>query len=209
MPTVTLPIATLGATLAAGAGAALPSIGTVATVAGLAGGGISAFGAYEGGQARAASANYQAQVAANNAKIAQWNASMEAASGAAKESAQGMKTAASAGTAKAAQGASGIDVNTGSAANVRQAVAKLGALDALTIRSNTARSVYGYEVAATSDEAQSQLLSAEAKQAGEAGDISALGTFLSSASSVGSKFASMQTGATPVPTQTWSSAEGD
>jgi hypothetical protein len=113
------------------------------------------------------------------------------------------------GRAKAAQGASGIDVNTGSAANVRTAIAKLGALDALTIRSNTARAVYGYEVAATSDEAQSQLLSAEAKQAGTAGDISALGTFLSSASSVGAKYAGMQTGATPVPTQTWSSAEGD
>jgi hypothetical protein len=194
MPTVTLPALTLGATLAAGAGAALPSIGTAATVAGLAGGGISAFGAYEGGKARAASADYQAQVAKNNAMIARQNASWEAASGAAKESAQGMKTAASAGTAKAAQGASGIDVNTGSAANVRGAIAKLGALDALTIRSNTARAVYGYEVAATSDEAESKLLSAEAKQAGTAGDISALGTFLSSASSVGSKYASMQTG---------------
>lgn len=174
MPSITLP----GAMLAVGA----------------AGAGVSAFGAYEGGQATAAAANYQAQVAANNAKIAKWNASMAAASGAAKESAIGMKTAASAGTAKAAQGASGIDVNTGSAANVRQAIAKLGALDVGTQRSNTAKEVYGYEAAASGDTAQSELLEAESKQAGTAGDISALGTFLSGASSVGSKFAPMQTG---------------
>jgi membrane protein involved in colicin uptake len=168
------------------------SLPTAVAGAGLVGAGLSSYGAYEGGQATAASANYQAQVAANNAKIAQENAQMEAASGASKEAAQGMKTAATAATAKAAQGASGIDVNTGSAANVRQAIGKLGALDALTIRSNTARSVYGYEVAATSDTAQSQLLEMQASQAQSAGDISALGTFLSGASSVGAKFAPLQ-----------------
>jgi hypothetical protein len=177
----------------------MPSISmpTLVATAGIAGGGITALGAVEGGMSHAAMANYQAQVAANNAKIAQWNATTEAESGAAKESAQGMKTAAAAGAAKAAQGASGIDVNTGSAANVRQAIGKLGALDALTIRSNTARAVYGYEVQASSDTAESQLLQAEAKQAGTAGDISALGTFLTTASSVGSKWASMQN---PSPT---------
>ncbi len=167
----------------------LPTLATAAAVTGVAGAGVSAFGAYESGQAKAASANYQAQVAKNNAMIARQNAVWEAQSGVAKESAQGMKTAASAGAAKAAQGASGIDVNTGSAANVRQAIAKLGAVDIGTQRSNTAKAVYGYEVAATSDTAQSQLLEAEGKQAGIAGDISALGTFLTGASSVGSKWA--------------------
>jgi hypothetical protein len=177
----------------------MPSISlpTAVAGAGLVGAGISSYGAYEGGQATAASAMYQSQVDANNAKIAQWNAQMEAASGAVKEAAQGMKTANAAGTAKAAQGASGIDVNTGSAANVRQSIGKLGALDALTIRSNTARAVYGYEVQESNDLAQSQLLESEAKQAREAGDLSALGTFLSGASSVGAKYAPLQSGNTP------------
>lgn len=161
-------------------------------VAGGAGAGISAFGQYETGQANAAAANYQAQVAQNNARIALENAQLAAAEGAAKESAIGMKTAAGAGTAKAAQGASGIDPNTGSAAGVRQAIGKLGALDIGTQRANTATQVWGYEVAATSDTAQAGLLEQEASQAGEAGDISALGTFLSGASSVGSKYAPLQ-----------------
>lgn len=177
-------------------------------VMGVAGAGISGFGAYEKGQseqqqfdAQAANADYQSQVAANNALIANQNVAMTEQAGVAKEAAQGMKTAASVGTIKAAQGASGIDVNTGSAAQVREAAAELGAQDALTIRSNTAREAYGYEVASTSDTASSKLLTSEAGQAreagdnaAEAGDISALGTFLSGASSVGSKYSGLQLG---------------
>jgi len=49
-------------------------------------------------------------------------------------------------------------------------------------------------VAATNDVAQSQLLTSEATQAKTAGDISALGTFLSGASSVGGKYANLQLG---------------
>jgi len=161
---------------------------------GVAGAGISALGAYNQGQAQGANADYQSQVAANNAMIARQNIGITEASGAAKEAAEGMKTRASVGAIKAAQGASNIDVNTGSAAAVRQAAGKLGALDALTIRSNTAREAYGYDVAATSDTAESQLLKGEAGQARQAGDISALGTFLSGASSVGQKFANLQLG---------------
>lgn len=176
----------------------LPAVlaGTAAAT-GLAGAGISAAGAYEQGQAASAAATYQSQVAANNAQIAQQNLAMTAESGAAKEAAEGMKTAATAGTAKASQAASGIDVNTGSAANVRQAIGKLGAQDALTIRSNSAREAYGYEVTAESDTAQSQLLQSEASQAQTAGDIGALGTFLTGASSVGGNYAKLQMGNTP------------
>jgi len=169
-------------------------MGLPMAVLGIAGAGISAFGAYEQGQAQAANATYQAQVAANNAMVARENASLAAASGAAREATQGMKTAATVGAIKAGQGASGIDVNTGSAASVRQAASKLGALDLATTRSNTSREVYGYEVAATNDVAQSQLLTSEATQAKTAGDISALGTFLSGASSVGGKYANLQLG---------------
>ena len=163
-------------------------------VIGIAGAGISAAGAYGQGQATAAAANYQAQVSRNNAMIARENAALTEASGAAKEATQGMKTASTVGGIKATQGASGIDVNTGSAATVRQAAGKLGALDALTIRSNTAREAYGYEVAATSDTAQAGLLEMEASSAKTAGDISALGTFLTGASSVGGKYAALQLG---------------
>lgn len=169
-------------------------MGVPAAVLGIAGAGVSAFGTYEQGQAQGANADYQSQVAANNAAIARENANMTEASGAAKEAAQGMRTRAAGGTIKAAQGASGIDVNSGSTVDVQRAAAKLGALDSLTIRSNTARESYGYQVQATSDDAESKLLTQEAGQARQAGTIGALGTFLSGASSVGLKFAGLQLG---------------
>ncbi len=168
--------------------------GPVLAGLGIAGAGVSAFGAYETGQANAANANYQAQVARNNALIANENVALAGETGAAREAAQGMKTASSVGQMKAATAASGIDVNTGSAAAVRTAAAKLGALDALTIRSNTAREAYGYEVASVSDTAEAELLTSEASRAQTAGDIGALGTFLTGASSVGGRFANWQLG---------------
>lgn len=162
--------------------------------ASVAGAATSGAGAYEQGQARAADARYQAQVARNNRMVADENAALAAQSGEARESSQNMKTAQSVGGIRAGFGASGVDVNTGSAATVQGSAAKLGALDALTIRSNTAREAYGYEVAATNDTAQAQLLESEAKQAEAGGDIGALGTFLNGVSSVGWKYKGLQLG---------------
>jgi hypothetical protein len=171
------------------------AIGAGSSVLGLFGSGVSAYGAEQQGQAQAKNAMYQAQVARNNAVIAKQNEQWEVASGEVKAGIEGMKTRAVVGGEKAAQGASGIDVNTGSSVKVRAATAELGALDAMTIRSNSARSAYGYEVKAVSDEAEAGLLTTEAQQFKEAGDVSALGTFLSGASSVGGKFASFASGA--------------
>jgi hypothetical protein len=162
----------------------------VLAVAGIAGAGLNALGAYNSNEAASQSAAYQAQVARNNAVIAGENVGWTAASGAAKEAALGMKTAAAVGKMKATQGASGVDVNTGSSANVRASAAEFGALDQMTSRSNTAREAYGYEVQATGDVAQAQLLETESTNYANAAPISALGTFLSGASSVGGKWSS-------------------
>jgi|SRR5579862_345191 len=166
---------------------------------GLAGAGVSAFGQYESGQATSQMAAYQAQVAQNNAAIAQQNAAWEAGAGESQVAAEGMKTAAKVASTKAAQGASGVDVNTGSTAAVRTAETELGALDAMTIRSNTAKKTYGYEVASGSDIAQAGLLTQEGSQATTAGDIGAMGTLLSGASSVGSKYANWSLGSSNKP----------
>ena len=98
--------------------AALPII---AAVAGLAGAGISAFGSMEAGQAQAEAASYQAQVARNNAVIAQSNANQQIQAGEVQASNQSMATHNAVGTTKAGEAASGVDVNTGSFANVRAA----------------------------------------------------------------------------------------
>ena len=163
---------------------------------GLAGTAISAGGAYAQGEAASANAAYQAQVAANNAAIAQRNARMDIQSGEVQATNAELKTRAQVGQEKATQGAAGIDVNTGSAPNVRTATEQLGALNAMTIRSNAAKAAYGQEVSATSATAQSQLLSAESQQYAEAAPLGAAGTLLSGASTVGGRYAQLA-GATP------------
>jgi hypothetical protein len=166
-------------------GAALPVIGLVS---GIAGAGMQAIGSYNAMQAQSANAAYQAQVAANNAKIALQNQGMDIAAGEQQAGNQGLKTRAVIGTTKAAQGASGVDVNTGSALKVRQGEAEVGMLDALTIRSNAAKKGYSDLVQATGFQAESGLLSQESQQASAAAPVAALGSLLSGASSVGGSY---------------------
>jgi hypothetical protein len=158
-------------------------------VGGLAGAGLSAAGSYGSMEASSRNAAYQAQVAANNATIAMKNAAMDTQSGEIAAGNQGLKTRAAVGKTLAQQGASGIDVNTGSAPKVRAAESELGMMDALTIRSNAAKKAYADTVAATGDTAESQLLTSESQQASAAAPVSALGTFLSGASSAGGSYA--------------------
>lgn len=155
----------------------------------VAGAGITAAGKYSQGQATANNAAYQAQVAANNAKIAKQNEELEVESGEISAANSEMKTRARVGATLAGQGASGVDVNSGSFVGVRAGEAELGELDALTIRSNAARRAYGYAVQATQDTAQSGLLETESAQAKKAAPWTAAASLLSSASSIGPKYA--------------------
>jgi hypothetical protein len=166
-----------------------PMVLPLALGAGIVGAGISAYGNYESMEAQSANAAYQAQVAANNAKIATQNAEMDIQSGEIQAANQGLKTRAAVGTIKAQEGASGIDVNSGSFPQVRAAASEFGMIDALTMRSNASKAAYSQEVAATSDMAESGLLSAESSQASSAAPVSGLGSLLSSASSVGMNYA--------------------
>lgn len=164
----------------------------IGAISGIAGTGISAVGALEAGQAQAANASYQAQVARNNAQVAQQNAAWTTQSGEAQAAAQGQKSRAAVGSLVAAQGANNIDVNTGSAAEVKTGAQEMANLDTKTTMSNAARSAYGYEVAATSNTAQAGLYSQEAGQASTGGAISSLGSFLSGISSVGANWEKYQ-----------------
>jgi hypothetical protein len=169
-----------------------PILAPMAAVGGLVGAGISAYGSYQSMEAQSANAAYQAQVAANNAKIAQQNAAMDIQAGEIQAANQGLKTRAAVGTIKAQEAAQGVDVNTGSFTKVRAAASEIGMMDALTLRSDAAKAAYGQEVAATSETAQSGLYTAQSQQASAAAPIGALGGLLSSASSVGSTYAKYQ-----------------
>lgn len=142
---------------------------------------ISAYGAISSSQAQASASKYQSQVEQNNAIIAEQNASWAAQAGNAQAEQKQLQTRAKLGGIIASEAASGLDVNSGSALDVRSSASELGQLDAINIRSNAARTAYGYNVQSTSDQNQSQLDEFEAKNATSSGYIKAAGSVISSA----------------------------
>lgn len=167
---------------------------------GAVGAGVSAFGSIEQGQATANAANYQAQVSANNATIANQNANYATEAGRAQAQAQSMKGAVTAGRIKVAQAASGIDVNTGSAANVQVSQREQSNVDTATVMNNADLQAYGYRSQATGFEAQEGLEKEEAEQAPIGADLSAGGGLLSSASGLGLKWTQLGPTGSPAGT---------
>jgi hypothetical protein len=156
-------------------------------------------GAQQSALAQAGMYNYQAGVAKVNAQIARQNADYETNVGEVQAQQSGMKTRAQLGEIKAGQGASGLDVNSGSAVAVRESAQELGTYDASVIRSNAAKRAYGYEVEATQNESQAALFGMSAANATsaagiakETGGINVATSLLTGASSVSSKW--MQAG---------------
>ena len=156
--------------------AAAAAVGVAGSVLG---GVVGVIGAISSADAQSANAKYQSEIASNNEQIAQQNAQLASAAGEAQVEKSGIKTRAAVGSLEAAQGASNIDVNSGSAVDVRASASELGQLDALTIRSNAEKQVYGYETQATAFAGQAALSAAQASQAPVAGAFSAAGSLLS------------------------------
>lgn len=163
----------------------------LALAAGVIGGGISAAGQLEQGQATANAANYQAAVSSNNAIIAKQNADYAEKAGLVQATTQGLKGRSVGGKIKAAQGASGVDVNSGSNVDVQQSQREAAQLDSETVLNNTELQAYGYRNQATSFDAQSKLDKLTAEQAPIGAAIGATGSLLSSASSLGFKWSTM------------------
>jgi hypothetical protein len=99
-----------------------------------------------------------------------------------------MTIAAQLSSIKATQGASGLDVNRGSAVEVRASEANIGEENQAITRSNAARTAYGFEVQSVQDQAQSQIDIMQGKQAKIAGEIGAGSSLLGGATSVASKW---------------------
>lgn len=159
-----------------------------AAVVAVVGAAVSAYGQYESGQAQKASANYNSEVAANNASIAEQTANRAAQAGEAQAEATSQKTRATVGAITANQAAGNIDVNSGSALDVQSSAKELGELDALTVRSNAAKTAYGYQTQSTSDTGQSQLDAFQAANAGTAGEIGAGASILGGVSSAAGNY---------------------
>ncbi len=172
------------ATLAAGATAALTAnAGAIGAV----GAGISAGGSILGGLATANAASYQAQVARNNAQIAQQNAVYSLEAGNAKSQLAGLQGAEQVGEVKTAEAANNVDVNTGSALDTQVGERQKSALSQYTIANNAQLQAYGYRAAATGFQSQAALDEATAAEAPLGADIGAAGTLLENASAIGFK----------------------
>lgn len=152
-------------------------------VVGLIGGAVSAIGSIFSGNAQAAAYNYQAQIAQMNAGIANQNAGFERALGQTQQVQEGMKIKAQIGQARAAQGAGGLDVQSGTNVEVRESMDQIGKIDQGNIIFNANRRAYGDEVEAVQDIAQANLDRMAASTAKTAGTIGAFTSILGGGSS--------------------------
>lgn len=164
-------------------GAALPILTVLSA-------GVQAIGAIQSGNAKSAADKYNAQVAANNATIARNNAEQAGAAGNAKVEQEQLKERAQIGALKANQGASGVDVNSGSSVDVQSSAAELGELNALSVRSDAARQAYGYQTEASGYDAQSNLDTSQASYDKSAGYMGAAGSIIGGASSAADNWGS-------------------
>jgi hypothetical protein len=110
---------------------------------------LSGLSSIAGSVAQKRQLQYQAQVAQNNARIANMNADYAARAGQQKEQSEAWKVRGLMGRQLAAQSANGLDVSSGSAQDVRASTAALGNLGIAAVRDNGMREYYGYKGQAT------------------------------------------------------------
>lgn len=148
-------------------GAALPFVAAAAI-------GVSALGSIAGGYATSSADKANASIAANNASIAKQNATFAGEEGEQHAGIQGQRTRQEAGSQKAGMGASGVNVNTGSNADVQAGTAMNSQLDMMNIRNNAARQAYGFDTQAVNYENQASVDRSSAHNAVSAGYIGAV-----------------------------------
>jgi hypothetical protein len=139
-------------------------------------GGLTAYSQVEQGQSAKATAKYNAREMQNQA-INTRNKGTE------EENIQRQKTAELISRQRAQLGANGVDIDSGSAADLQQDSAILGEVDALRIRTN-------FTDQADTLNRQSELTLQQGKAAARAGNLAAFGTVLTTAASMGAFSAS-------------------
>ncbi|MCM2575061.1 virion core protein, T7 gp14 family [Achromobacter xylosoxidans] len=135
-------------------------------------------GASNSAKAQRAGLEYQADVAANNAQIAEWQAQDAIRQGQEQEQQNRLRYAATKGTQRAALAANGVALDEGSAVDILSSTDYANEMDAQTIQANAARSAWGYRTqgANYSDNAASLRAGAGAVSSGSAAGMSLLGS---------------------------------
>ncbi len=151
---------------------------------------LSGVGQAVNAQATEKSAKYNAAIAGNNAALERQNATTAMQEGEANAAAASMASKAKIGGILANQGASGVDVNSGSSIATRSSAAENGELNAINIRSQAARTAYGFETGATNATAEQNMYESQASYAPIQGAIGEGTSLLSGAASVNSPWSS-------------------
>ena len=153
-----------------------------------AGAATGAFSSISGGKAQGSMYDYRAGVARANQQISAQNASYEIQGGEDRALISGERSRFRAGVIAAAQGASGLDVNRGSAPLVRAGQNIIAQQDQSVIRSNAGRLAYGQEVKGAEYGAEATTDTLAGENARTAGNIGAITSLVSGASNVASKW---------------------
>jgi hypothetical protein len=132
--------------------------------------------------------NYQAGVAQLNAQIAKQNENYAFNQGEAEAQKYGIGAAQRIGAIKTAQGASGLDVNSGSAVGVRASQRFTTTMDLEQIRSNAAKTAYNFSVQAVQDQAQANIYKMAGANVAAAGAVGAATSILGGVKSVSSEW---------------------
>lgn len=132
--------------------------------------------------------DYQAQVSRINSQIDQQNSEYSLNQGEQQATITGLKGAQQFGAIRANQGASNIDVNSGSTVNVQNSQKQITAMDLTTIRQNAAKTAYDWQVKSTSDLNQAGLYDKAGSNAETAGFLGAASSILGTVGSVSSKW---------------------
>jgi hypothetical protein len=123
------------------------------------------------GQAEQNAAESQAQILEYNAAVEELRAQDAITRGAEDEQRFRSLVRGAIGAQRAGFAAGNIDVGFGSAVDVQADAAKLGELDALTIRTNAAREAWGYQVSAEDLRRGADVTRKEGRAAAEAGRV--------------------------------------
>jgi hypothetical protein len=141
-----------------------------------------------GAKASSEQAAYQSAIAAANAKIAQQNADYALQSGEKQATIYGMAAGQKEAAIRVRQGASGIDVGSGSSVDVQKSQELVKDIDLGQIRQNAARVAYGFQTQGAEATAQSEMYSKASSSIMEAAPFNVAGSLLSGAGSVSSKW---------------------
>lgn len=147
-------------------------------------------GSIQQGEAQKAQMDYQAQVARNNAKIAQANADQKRQEGIEEARTQRMKTLQKVGAQQAALAANGVDISQGTALDMVEDTSAMGELDALTTRYNYETNALGYEQQATNFRNQASLDTFAGQNAYKSGLSNAVATGIGGLGNLGMTVAS-------------------